>query len=290
MNKILTGKGSEAPRPVAGTALAFGALATLALALAPLAAMAQQLPLVSRELQFHTTPAERAQEQQGSSTVSIPRVDLSNLPRVPLPAGATILPPQIDSTTGLYRDPAGERGPGGARGIVLPDAPAQQPEESLPRLVAGQVYIPPWFDDIRNVRGGRGPVEVPRDEGVRPGDLMLTPPAAPGEALPEEAPTAPQRSAAPQNRFAPNPLGTSPLGPTAQQDLTQGERPGEQPAAGLPTPQAVPTQARVVPASPQVVPPAPAQPATLNRVVPSQGQAEPASPIPLVSRKLNFQY
>ena len=288
MNKIFTGKDSEALRPVARSASASAALAALALAavmVTPPAALAQQLPLVSRELQFHATPSERAQGQQDSSAVSTLRVDLSNLPRVPLPPGTTILPRQIDSRTGLYLDPAGERGPGGARGLVLPDAPAQQPEESLPRLTVGQVYIPPWFDDIRNVRGGRGPFDVPRDQGVRPEDLMLAPPAAPGEDLPEEAPAAPQRSAAPQDRLAPNPLGPNssgpnPSAPPPRQSLPQGGQPGAQPPA-----QPAAAQPRFVPGASPAPPAAPVRTAT-----PSQGQPEPASPIPLVSRKLNFQY
>ena len=282
MNKNPSTECSKPRRPLRRAALAVGALAVLALT--PLTAAAQQLPLVSRELQFHTTPAERIQREQGSSTVSTLRVDLRNLPRVPLPAGAAILAPQIDSATGLYVNPAGERGPGGRRGIVLPDAPAQQPEESLPRLVAGQVYIPPWFDDIRNVRGGRGPFDVPRDRGVRPEDLMLTPPAAPapGEDLPEEAPAAPQRSALPQGELLAG-------------QRSAGRQPAVQPVANFPATPPAATQAPAVPAPPQVAPatlaqPALAQPATGNRAVPSQGQAGFASPIPLVSRKLNFQY
>lgn len=277
MNKNPSTERLKLRRPRRRAALAVGALSVLALT--PLTTAAQQLPLVSRELQFHSTPAQPVQREQESSTVSTPRVDLRNLPRVPLPAGATILAPQIDSATGLYLDPAGERGPGGRRGIVLPDAPARQPEESLPRLVAGQVYIPPWFDDIRNVRGGRGPFDVPRDRGVRPEDLMLTPPAAPapGADLPEEAPAAPQRSALPQ--------GEQPAG---RQSVVQ-------PAANFPATPPAATQAPAVPAPPQVAPatlaqPALAQPATGNQAIPGQGQADPASPIPLVSRKLNFQY
>ena len=287
MNKNPSTERSKPRRPLRRAALAVGALSVLALT--PLTTAAQQLPLVSRELQFHSTPAERVQREQESSTVSTPRVDLRNLPRVPLPAGATILAPQIDSATGLYLDPAGERGPGGKRGVVLPDAPARQPEESLPRLVAGQVYIPPWFDDIRNVRGGRGPFDVPRDRGVRPEDLMLTPPAAPapGEDLPEEAPAAPQRSALPQ--------GELPAGQQSAGQQPPSQQPAVQPAANFPATPPAATQAPAVPAPPQVAPatlaqPALAQPATGNQAIPGQGQADTASPIPLVSRKLNFQY
>ena len=237
------------------------ALAALAaLSLTPLSAIAQDLPIVSRQLQFHTTPAERtAAAQQTAGQANRVQVDLSNLPRVPLPAGAVILPPRIDPATGAYL------GQGGERGAVLPEVPVQQPRAALPPLVVGQTYLPPWFDEIRNIEGGRGPIDatsgVGRGNGeVRPEDLRRPPVPGNGadETLPEEPPVAPlQRSAAP----APTP----PIAPSAQPT-------GQVVPQPVPPPQPQPTAAEVAP---------PAAPAA---------RAQAPSPIPLVSRKLNFQY
>ncbi|MGP1255165.1 MAG: hypothetical protein ACTS10_12175 [Kiloniellales bacterium] len=257
----------------ARTAAALGVLAALSLTSLP--GVAQDLPLVSRQLQFHTTPAERAAAaQQTNDEAMRVEVDLGNLPRVPLPAGTVILPPRIDSTTGAYL------GPGGERGVVLPEVPVQQPREALPPLVVGQTYLPPWFDDIRNIEGGRGPIDatsgVGRGNGeVRPEDLRRTPPVAPGngadETLPDEPPAAPlQRSAAPAlTPSAPTP----PVAPSA--------RPAGQVAPEV-MPQPVPQ--RVPPPLPQTTAAEVAPPAAPT------ARAQAPSPIPLVSRKLNFQY
>ncbi len=224
------------PRRLLALAVAAGLLPTAT-------AAAQELPLVSRQLQFHAaptgTPAGQAAAQPARGPVTVP-VILDNVPNRPLPPGATILAPIIGPATGLYLP-----GVGGERGIVLPDTPAQLPTEAVPPLVQGQVYIPPWWDEVRNVRGGFGPADPgPIDRGVQPDDLRITPPAPGGPDLPETPPQAPVQGGA----LAPPDTATAP-------------------AASVPA----------------VAPPAPEAPA-------EEVAGAPDSPIPLVSRRLNFQY
>lgn len=264
--------------------------AVCAAAPAALPSAAQELPLVSRQLQFHAAPAGGvggfgpnvyAPETQPGTT-RVPVV-IANIPRVPLPPGAEILPQRVNPQTGLYVDNFTEAGV-----PVIPDTPAQLPEEAMPRLVVGQVYLPPWWDEVRNVRGGLGPADPgPADRGVQPEDLQIAPPPpAPGaegdEGLPQEAPAAPSRveprqgSAVPR---APAPAAAPAAPPAA----------GEAAPAPAAAPQPVPQQP--VPQQPVPQQPVPQQPEPVQRAAPAAAGGEAGgAPIPLVSRKLNFRY
>jgi hypothetical protein len=183
----------------------------LAALLAAGPAAAQDLPLVSRQLQFHAPIAVEGTAADGAATAQDPDGDgftevpvvLTNVPREPLPPGASILQRQIDPATGLYTVGGGEPG---INPIVLPPSPAQLPESEVPRLVVGQVYVPPWWDQVRNARGGLGPADPgPVRRGVQPDDLRMTPPQTPapiengpGDSGPVQGGAAPSAPATPQ--------------------------------------------------------------------------------------------
>jgi hypothetical protein len=267
-------------RAAAWAAVAVASAVTSVLAAAG-AASAQDLPMVSRQLQFHAAPGQAGIGQDGTGQpavgpVNVP-VDLSNVPNRPLPPAARILPQQVNPATGRYLP-----GVQGERGVVLPEKVAQLPSGAMPPLVRGQTYIPPWWDKVRNVSGGSGPADPgPVDRGVQPEDLQLSPPAPRGEDLPEAAPSSPvQGGAAPAAQ--PSRAAAQSGQPTISRSRTS------QPFVRQPS---VAQPAVRQPAAPQA-PKAPTAGATSSAGSQAEAQRAPAQDglVPLVSRRLNFQY
>jgi hypothetical protein len=251
------------------------ALLIAALAVLPAGAPdAQTLPLVSRDLQFHAAPGGVA----GTDAAEAPRVSevpviFSTMPRTRLAPGAAILEPRVDRQTGLY---IGNRGEPGRDPAILPEAPIRAEPEALPPLTVGQVYVPPWWDQVRNAAGGFGPADVPPATEVTPDDLRILPPpgADAGENDGDRLPATPP--AAPPQRGAAQPTPTPQPAPAAEAAMP----------VAAPTVQPQPAAAALE----QAPAPTPA-PAPMPTQSPAAEAATPeAAPIPLVSRRLNFQY